>query len=92
MSGKRLVNAYKNLDKNQAYSLKDAIKIVKENATAKFDETIDLAINLGVDPKHADQMIRGVCQLRTVMVKLFAWPYLPKTLKLMKPKPPELIL
>ena len=60
--GKRLVNAYKNLDKNQAYSLKDAIKIVKENATAKFDETIDLAINLGVDPKHADQMIRGVCQ------------------------------
>ena len=61
MSGKRLVNAYKNLDKNQAYSLKDAISIVKENATAKFDETIDLAINLGVDPKHADQMIRGVC-------------------------------
>lgn len=77
MSGKRLVNAYKNLDKNQAYSLKDAIKIVKENATAKFDETIDLAINLGVDPKHADQMIRGVCQLphgngKTVRVAVFA--------------------
>lgn len=77
MSGKRLVNAYKNLDKNQAYSLKDAIKIVKENATAKFDETIDLAINLGVDPKHADQMVRGVCQLphgngKTVRVAVFA--------------------
>ncbi|MBQ9034638.1 MAG: 50S ribosomal protein L1 [Alphaproteobacteria bacterium] len=77
MSGKRLVNAYKNLDKNQAYSLKDAISIVKENATAKFDETIDLAINLGVDPKHADQMIRGVCQLphgngKTVRVAVFA--------------------
>jgi len=77
MSGKRLVNAYKNLDKNQAYSLKDAVKIVKENATAKFDETIDLAINLGVDPKHADQMIRGVCQLphgngKTVRVAVFA--------------------
>ena len=77
MSGKRLVNAYKNLDKNQVYSLKDAIKIVKENATAKFDETIDLAINLGVDPKHADQMIRGVCQLphgngKTVRVAVFA--------------------
>ena len=77
MSGKRLVNAYKNLDKNTAYSLKDAIKIVKENATAKFDETIDLAINLGVDPKHADQMIRGVCQLphgngKTVRVAVFA--------------------
>ena len=77
MSGKRLVNAYKNLDKNQAYSLKDAISLVKENATAKFDETIDLAINLGVDPKHADQMIRGVCQLphgngKTVRVAVFA--------------------
>ena len=57
MSGKRLVNAYKTLDKNQEYSLKEAVKIVKENAKAKFDETIDLAINLGVDPKHADQMI-----------------------------------
>ena len=77
MSGKRLVNAYKNIDKNQAYSLKDAISIVKENATAKFDETIDLAINLGVDPKHADQMIRGVCQLphgngKTIRVAVFA--------------------
>ena len=77
MSGKRLVNAYKNLDKNQTYSLKEAVKIVKENATAKFDETIDLAINLGVDPKHADQMIRGVCQLphgngKTVRVAVFA--------------------
>lgn len=75
--GKRLVNAYKNLDKNQVYTLKDAIKIVKENATAKFDETIDLAINLGVDPKHADQMIRGVCQLphgngKKVRVAVFA--------------------
>ena len=53
------------------------MKIVKEHATAKFDETIDLAINLGVDPKHADQMIRGVCQLphgngKTVRVAVFA--------------------
>ena len=77
MSGKRLVNAYKTLDKNQEYSLKEAVKIVKENAKAKFDETIDLAINLGVDPKHADQMIRGVCQLphgngKTVGVAVFA--------------------
>ena len=61
--GKRIVNAYKNLDKDQAYSLKDAVKIVKENAKAKFDETIDIAINLGVDPKYADQMVRGVCAL-----------------------------
>ena len=61
--GKRIVNAYKNLDKNQVYSLKDAVKIVKENAKAKFDETIDIAVNLGVDPKYADQMVRGVCSL-----------------------------
>ena len=77
MSGKRLVNAYKNFDKNQVFGLKEAIELVKQNATAKFDETIDLAINLGVDPKHADQMIRGVCQLphgngKTVRVAVFA--------------------
>lgn len=77
MAGKRIVNAYKNVEKNKAYALKDAIKIVKENATAKFDETVDLAINLGVDPKYADQMIRGVCALphgngKTVRVAVFA--------------------
>ena len=77
MAGKRIVNAYKNLDKNQAYALKEAVRIVKENATAKFDETIDLAINLGVDPKHADQMVRGVCPLphgngKKVRVAVFA--------------------
>jgi len=77
MAGKRIVNAYKNVEKDKAYALKDAIKIVKENATAKFDETIDLAINLGVDPKYADQMIRGVCPLphgngKKVRVAVFA--------------------
>ena len=75
--GKRIVNAYKNLDKMKAYSLKDAVKIVKENAKAKFDETIDIAINLGVDPKYADQMVRGVCALphgtgKTVRVAVLA--------------------
>ena len=75
--GKRIVNAYKNLDKDQVYSLKDAVKIVKENAKAKFDETIDIAINLGVDPKYADQMVRGVCALphgtgKTVRVAVLA--------------------
>jgi len=77
MAGKRIVNAYKNVEKDKAYALKDAIKIVKDNATAKFDETVDLAINLGVDPKYADQMIRGVCPLphgngKTVRVAVFA--------------------
>lgn len=63
MNGKRIVNAYKTVNKDTLYSLKDAVKTVKENATAKFDETIDIALNLGVDPKHADQMVRGVCAL-----------------------------
>ena len=63
MAGKRIVNAYKTIDKTQAYALKEAVKIVKSNATAKFDETIDVAITLGVDPKPAAQMIRGVCAL-----------------------------
>ena len=77
MAGKRIVNAYKTIDKTQAYALKEAVKIVKSNATAKFDETIDVAINRGVDPKHADQMIRGVCALphgtgKTVRVAVLA--------------------
>ena len=77
MQGKRIVNAYKTVDKNQVYALREAVKLVKENATAKFDETIDVAINLGVDPKHADQMVRGVCALphgngKTVRVAVLA--------------------
>ncbi len=75
--GKRIVNAYKTVDTNQAYALKEAVKIVKENATAKFDETIDIAVNLGVDPKYADQMVRGVCALphgngKTIRVAVLA--------------------
>ena len=77
MQGKRIVNAYKTVDKTKSYSLKEAVKIVKENATAKFDETIDLAVNLGVDPKYADQMVRGVCALphgngKTIRVAVLA--------------------
>ncbi len=77
MSGKRITNAYKGLDKDKAYSLQEAIAIVKTNATAKFDETIDVALNLGVDPKHADQNIRGVCPLphgngKTIRVAVLA--------------------
>src|SRR5574344_1632501 len=77
MNGKRIVNAYKTVDKTKAYALNEAVKIVKANATAKFDATIELAINLGIDPKHADQMIRGVCALphgtgKTVRVAVLA--------------------
>lgn len=64
-------------DRDALHSLEDAVKIVKTNAKAKFDETIEIAINLGVDPRHADQMVRGVCSLpngtgRTVRVAVFA--------------------
>ena len=77
MQGKRIVNAYKTVDKSKAYSLKEAVKIVKENATAKFDETIDLAINLGVDLIYAVLWMCGVCALphgngKTVRVAVLA--------------------
>ncbi|MEL6297064.1 MAG: 50S ribosomal protein L1 [Pseudomonadota bacterium] len=75
--GKRIKNARSNVDREQAYSLDEAVKLVKDNASAKFDETVEVAMNLGVDPKHADQMVRGVCSLpngtgRTVRVGVFA--------------------
>ena len=62
-NGKRIKTAREGVDKNKLYSLDEAVKLVKANATAKFDETVELAINLGVDPRHADQMVRGVVEL-----------------------------
>ncbi len=75
--GKRLKKGYTGIDRNATYSIKDAVKMVKEAATAKFDETIELAMNLGVDPKHADQMVRGVVALphgtgKSMRVAVFA--------------------
>src|ERR1700688_3973363 len=75
--GKRLKKAREGVDREKLYPLVDAIKMVKERAKAKFDETIELAINLGVDPRHADQMVRGVVTLpngagRTLRVGVFA--------------------
>ncbi len=61
--GKRLRSAREGLDRDKLYPLTDAVKMVKDNAKAKFDETIELAMNLGVDPRHADQMVRGTVQL-----------------------------
>lgn len=75
--GKRLRAAREGIDRKKAYPLDEAVKLVKERATAKFDETVEVAMNLGVDPRHADQMVRGVVQLpngsgRTVRVAVFA--------------------
>jgi large subunit ribosomal protein L1 len=75
--GKRLKAAREGVDREKAYGLDEAIKVVKERAKAKFDETVEIAMNLGVDPKHADQMVRGVCNLpngsgRTQRVAVFA--------------------
>ena len=75
--GKRLAAARAAVDANKLYTIEEAIAAVKANAKAKFDETVDLAVNLGVDPKYADQMVRGVCNLpngtgRDVRVAVFA--------------------
>ncbi|MBB3951282.1 50S ribosomal protein L1 [Aureimonas jatrophae] len=76
-AGKRITKAREGIDREKLYVLDDAIAILKERATAKFDETIEVAMNLGVDPRHADQMVRGVVNLpngtgRTVRVAVFA--------------------
>src|ERR1700761_9400742 len=76
-SSKRYAKASEGLDRNKSYSVEEAVKLVKSRATAKFDETIELSINLGVDPKHADQMVRGVVALpsgtgRSLRVAVFA--------------------
>src|SRR5262245_62775270 len=75
--GKRLKAAREGVNREKAYPVAEAVKVVKSRAKAKFDETIEVAINLGVDPRHADQMVRGVVTLpngtgRTLRVAVFA--------------------
>ena len=75
--GKRIKSAREGIDRNKFYSLTDAINMIKENASAKFDETVEMAVNLGVDPKQGDQLVRGVCNLpngsgRSIRVAVFA--------------------
>ena len=76
-NGKRYSAASDGLDRDKLYGLDEAVAMVRAKATAKFDETVEVAMNLGVDPRHADQMVRGVCQLpngsgRTLRVAVFA--------------------
>ncbi len=75
--GKRTRATRDTVDRDKLYSLEEAVKLVKDAAKAKFDETIEVALNLGVDPRHADQMVRGVCALpngsgRKLRVGVFA--------------------
>ncbi|MGX7704300.1 50S ribosomal protein L1 [Methylobacterium sp. Gmos1] len=76
-TGKRIRSAREGIEATKLYPLADAVKLIKERAKAKFDETFEVSMNLGVDPRHADQMVRGVCNLpngsgRTVRVAVFA--------------------
>ena len=77
MHGKRLNKAREGIERTKLYPVDQAVKLVRERASAKFDETVEIAMNLGVDPRHADQMVRGVVSLpngtgKTVRVAVFA--------------------
>jgi large subunit ribosomal protein L1 len=75
--GKKLTKAYEGVDRENAYAIEEAVKLVKELSSGKFDETVEIAMNLGVDPRHADQNVRGVVSLphgtgKSVRVAVFA--------------------
>ena len=75
--GKRIKGSYELVDRDTVYELDAAVKLLKDNAKAKFDETIEISMNLGVDPRHSDQMVRGVVSLpkgtgKAVRVAVFA--------------------
>ena len=74
---KRIKQAYEGIDREKAYSLDEAVKLIKGCAKAKFDETVEVSMNLGIDPRHADQNVRGVVNLpngtgKSVRVAVFA--------------------
>lgn len=76
-TGKRLTKAYEGVDRDSAYALEEAVKLIKGCSSVKFDETVEIALNLGVDPRHADQNVRGVVSLphgtgKSVRVAVFA--------------------
>ncbi|NQV57134.1 MAG: 50S ribosomal protein L1 [Rhodospirillales bacterium] len=76
-NGKRMKSAYESFDSMALHNVADAVKVILDNKKTKFDETVEIALNLGVDPKHADQMVRGVVSLpngtgKNVRVAVFA--------------------
>src|SRR3954463_1781802 len=75
--GKKIIKQREGVDRTKLYPIDEAVKMIKDRAKSKFDETIEVAMNLGVDPRHADQMVRGVVNLpngsgRTQRVAVFA--------------------
>jgi large subunit ribosomal protein L1 len=77
IGGKRYAAIAKTVDRNKAYNLTEAVSLIKSNAKSKFDETVDIAINLGVDPKQSDQQVRGMVAMpngigKTIRVAVFA--------------------
>lgn len=75
--GKRLKKAYEAIDRDQVYHVREAIKLIKGSAATKFDETVEIAMNLGLDTRHADQTVRGTVTLphgtgRSIRVAVFA--------------------
>ncbi len=75
--GKRMKSARESVDAKKLYAIEEAVELVKSNAKVKFDETVEISMNLGVDPRHADQMVRGVVSLpngtgREMRVAVFA--------------------
>ncbi|MEE8393975.1 MAG: 50S ribosomal protein L1 [Rhodospirillales bacterium] len=75
--GKRLRNVYQGINRESQYQLAEAVKLIKENGSSKFDETVEIAINLGIDPRHSDQAVRGVVSLphgtgKSLRVAVFA--------------------
>ncbi len=79
-TGKRLTKVYEGVDRDNAYAIEDAVKLIKGFCSSKFDETVEISMNLGVDPRHADQNVRGVVSLphgtgKSVRVAVFAKGY-----------------
>ena len=75
--GKRLKTAYESYERYADHEVTEAVQLVKKNASSKFDETVEIVLNLGIDPRHADQMVRGAVSLphgigKTVRVAVFA--------------------
>src|SRR6516225_5245014 len=85
--GKRLRNAYDKIDRARFYALPEAVKILKESAVKKFDETVEVAMNLGIDTRHSDQQVRGVVALPHGTARASASRSSPRARRRTRPRP-----